>query len=83
MALRITGRIAAGRVWEQQVSIDDEAGQRLVLHLIELQLDMSTEDGDTVIRLLTNLPPKKVAERSSSPSCTQARIYVKSKNSFM
>ncbi len=58
--LRSIGRIATGQLLEQQVSIDDDAGQPLRLRRIELQLDTPTEDGDTVIRLLTNLPQEKV-----------------------
>lgn len=58
--LRKIGRIATGKLLEQQVSIDDNAGQPLLLRRIELQLDTPTEDGDTVIRLLTNLPREKV-----------------------
>jgi IS4 transposase len=65
-ALRKIGRIATGRVWEQQVSIDDDAGQPLVLRRIELQLDTPTEDGDTVIRLLTNLPSEKVDAKQAA-----------------
>ena len=49
-------RIDTGAVSEQSVSIDDNAGQPLVLRRIELQLDSPTADGDTVIRLLTNVP---------------------------
>lgn len=59
-ALRKSGRIATGIVYEQQVRIDDDAGQPLLLRRIELHLDTPTEDGDTVIRLLTNLPKEKV-----------------------
>ena len=58
--LRKIGRIATGKLLEQQVSIDDDAGQPLLLRRIELHLDTPTEDGDTVIRLLTNLPKEKV-----------------------
>ena len=58
--LRSIGRIATGKLLEQQVRIDDDAGQALVLRRIELHLDTPTEDGDTVIRLLTNLPQEKI-----------------------
>ena len=58
--LRSLERVASGQLLEQQVSIDDDAGQPLVLRRIELQLDTPTEDGETVIRLLTNLPREKV-----------------------
>lgn len=65
-ALRKIGRIATGRVWEQQVSIDDDAGQPLLLRRIELQLDTPTEDGDTVIRLLTNLSQEKIDAKQAA-----------------
>jgi IS4 transposase len=50
------GRVETGIVYEQQVTIDDHAGQPLVLRRIELQLDSPTQDGDSVLRMLTNLP---------------------------
>jgi IS4 transposase len=53
---RYQGRIASGTVREQAVSIEDESGQPVRLRRIEVQLDEPTEDGDTVIRILTNLP---------------------------
>jgi IS4 transposase len=49
-------RIDTGSVTEQPVSIPDEANAPLSLRRIELQLDTPTDDGDTTIRLLTNLP---------------------------
>ena len=51
---------------EQQVVIDDDAGQPLLLRCIELHLDTSTEDGDTVIRLLTNLPQEKIDAKQAA-----------------
>jgi IS4 transposase len=58
-ALRRIGRIETGAVYEQAVSIDDEAGRPLVLRRIELRLDEPTEEGETVIRMLTNLPKSR------------------------
>lgn len=43
-------------MYEQAVEIEDEAGQQLRLRRVELHPDYATEDGDTTIRLLTNLP---------------------------
>jgi IS4 transposase len=63
------GRIATGAVYEQQVTIEDNAGQPLALRRIELHLDSPTEDGDTVIRLLTNLPRSRFTARKV------ARLY--------
>ena len=54
--LRPCGRIESGFVSEQSVSIHTEQGEDVLLRRIELQLDKPTDDGDTVIRLLTNLP---------------------------
>jgi IS4 transposase len=53
---RHRGRIETGTVYEQPVEIEDDAGQRLQLRRVELQPDHATEEGDTTIRLLTNLP---------------------------
>ena len=63
------GRIATGAVDEQQVTIADEAGQPLALRRIELHLDSPTEDGESVIRLLTNLPKSHFTARKV------ARLY--------
>lgn len=53
---RPCGRVDTGFVSEQQVSIQTEQAEVLLLRRIELQLDQPTADGDTVIRLLSNLP---------------------------
>jgi IS4 transposase len=53
------GRIDTGVVHEQAVTIQGEKGQAIALRRIELHLDTPTEDGETVIRLLTNLPGKQ------------------------
>jgi IS4 transposase len=68
-ALVRQGRIATGAVYEQQVTIEDEAGQPLVWRRIELHLNSPTEEGDTVIRLLTNLPKSHFTARKV------ARLY--------
>ncbi len=57
--LRPCGRIDTGFVSEQWISIPTEQGEVLLLRRIELQLDKPTDDGDTVIRVLTNLPKSK------------------------
>lgn len=54
--VREMGRVETGIVYEQAVSIPDESNAPLVLRHIKLHLDGATEDGDTVIRLLTNVP---------------------------
>lgn len=53
--LRHSGRVETGLLYEQAVTIDSATGQTIALRRIELHLDTPTEDGDTVIRLLTNL----------------------------
>lgn len=61
--LRHSGRVETGTVHEQAVSIDNAAGQAIALRRIQLHLDSPTEDGDTVIRLLTNLPKSQFTGR--------------------
>lgn len=66
---RKVGRVETGVVYEQPVTLGTEAGETLVLRRIELELDQPTEDGDTLIRLLTNLPAR------SFDGCAVARLY--------
>lgn len=64
------GRIDTGCVFEQSVSVADEAaGGHLALRRVELQLDIPTEDGDTVVRLLTNAPAEAL------DACEIAQLY--------
>ncbi len=63
------GRIETGMVHEQKVSIEDETGQPLMLRRIELDLDEPTEDGESVIVLLTNLSKSQFTARKI------ARVY--------
>lgn len=63
------GRIETGRVYEQAVSIEDETGQRLALRRVEIHLHAPTEDGDTLIRVLTNAPKAHFTARKV------ARLY--------
>jgi IS4 transposase len=60
-ALRQVGRIESGVVFEQPVRIEDTAGRQLELRRIELHLDEPTEDGETLIRLLTNVPAERMS----------------------
>jgi IS4 transposase len=57
--LRRMGSTETGEVFEQRVQLRRDEGQELDLRRIELHLKHPTEDGDTVIRLLTTLPTKK------------------------
>jgi hypothetical protein len=66
---REVGRVETGLVFEQAVRIEEETGRQLELRRVELRLDEPTEDGETVIRLLTNVP----AERMGAQDV--ARLY--------
>ena len=58
--LREVGRVETGLVYEQAVRIEDETGRQLTLRRIELHLDEPTRHGETVIRLLTDVPPERM-----------------------
>jgi IS4 transposase len=53
---RKVGRIGTGVVYQQRVEIIDDWGSRVSVRRITIKLDEPTEDGDTEIHLLTNLP---------------------------
>jgi IS4 transposase len=59
--LRKVGRVQSGTIHEQDVEIQDEQGP-IRLRRVELHLDEPTEDGETIIRILTNLPGTKTTE---------------------
>jgi len=59
-------RIETGRGFEQAVELKAEGGQRMPLRRIELQLDEPTEDGDTCVRLLTNVPAERIGGQGGS-----------------
>ena len=59
--MRYCGRVETGAVYEQAVAIEDHAGQPWRLRRVEMRLDTPTEDGDTAIRLLTNVPASCLA----------------------
>jgi len=58
--LRQVGRVESGTVFEQLVQIGT-GPEAVTLRRIELHLDRATEDGDKIIRLLSNLPDTKSA----------------------
>jgi IS4 transposase len=60
-AMRYCARVDTGAVYEQTVAIEDQAGQPWQLRRVEIRLDTPTEDGDMVIRLLTNVPASCLA----------------------
>lgn len=55
-AARRIGPIETGTIYEQAVSIEDEQGVCQQLRRIELRLNEPTEDGEGVIRWLSNVP---------------------------
>jgi Transposase DDE domain len=57
------GRIASGRVSQQNIRIDGADGKSLILRRVVLELDEPTRDGETVITLVTNLPVNEVHAR--------------------
>ena len=59
--LRKVGRAGTGVVFEQAVRIEDKTGRPLELRRIELRLDEPAEDGETLIRLLTNVPAERMS----------------------
>jgi len=59
---RRIGGIETGVVYEQRVTIPAGDDDVLELRRIELVLDTPTSDGETVVRLLTTLPPKVKAQ---------------------
>jgi IS4 transposase len=66
---RRIGKIDTGTVFEQSVSIDDDGGSPVLLRRIELRLNQPTEDGQMIIRLLTNLPASEFSAQEL------ARLY--------
>lgn len=56
-------RIETGVVYEQAVRVDLPDGGMLSMRRIEISLDAPTEDGDTVICLLTKLPVRVKARK--------------------
>lgn len=67
--LRRIGRVDTGVVYQQAVSIEDEKGNTHRLRRIEVWLKTATEDGEKVIRLLTNVPASKLSAQ------TLAQLY--------
>jgi IS4 transposase len=61
--LRWRGKVESGTVYEQAVTIEDDNGQAVRLRRVELHLLQPTEDGGSVIGLLTNLPASTFTAR--------------------
>lgn len=60
--LRKVGRTDTGTVYQQRVQLRDSFGATLIVRRITIKLDQPTEDGDTEIHLLTNLPNRVSAK---------------------
>ena len=60
-ALRLCGRTDTGQVYEQLVTICDDAGELLTIRRVLLRLNKPTRDGDTEMSILTNLPEEAAA----------------------
>lgn len=60
---RRVGRIKEGVVYEQTLWLQDESGKELRVRRVTLVLDEPTRDGETEIRVLTNLPATVSAKR--------------------
>jgi IS4 transposase len=60
---RKVGRTDTGIVYQQRVELIDDWGNRLQARRITIKLDQPTEDGDTEIHILTNLPKSVKATR--------------------
>src|SRR5207247_11478454 len=55
---RCLGRVTTGKVYEQNLEIEDtQTGECFSVRRLTLLLDQPTEEGETEVRLLTNLPP--------------------------
>ena len=62
--LAYAGACDGGELWEQQVRLEHpETGDALFVRRVELRLRTPTRDGDTVIHLLSNLPPRDASAR--------------------
>lgn len=55
------GTVAGGVVYEQRVELAQAQGQPWSLRRIELHLNRPTEDGEKVIRLLSNVPAPRIS----------------------
>ena len=63
---RRVGRIATGMVYEQAMELHFK-GETLSVRRITLCLDQPTENGDTEIYMVTNLPPEMATACGRSP----------------
>jgi hypothetical protein len=76
---RARGRTATGKVYEQEAELEYE-GRKLTVRRITVLLDQPTQDGDTELPMLTNLPAqvasaKQVADRYRQRGTIAGRFY--------
>ena len=62
--LKRLGRTEGGRLREQRVCIKNDKGERVYLRRVVVDLDEPTQDGDTYIAVLCNLPEKDADARA-------------------
>lgn len=67
--LRRLGRTEGGRLREQRVSIRNDKGELVYLRRVVVELDEPTQDGDTFVAVLCNLPEEDADARAV------ARLY--------
>jgi IS4 transposase len=72
--LRRRGRVATGVVSEQRVQLRDDWNGTISARRVTIRLDQPTEDGDTEIHLLTNLPNRVGARRIAELYSTRWRL---------
>jgi hypothetical protein len=70
-ALRSVGRIETGQVAEQRIRVWDAQGVAHVFRRIRVKLDQATRDGDRLLYIVTNVPPRKASAKRI------ARLYRK------
>jgi hypothetical protein len=69
--LGLCGAVDGGQVYEQAVVLRGEAGRELPLRQVVVRLEKPTRDGETEIRILTNLPAE------AADALTVAELYRK------
>lgn len=58
--LRYVGKTDTGSVYEQQVLVGEGAAARAYRYIV-IRLDQPTRDGETEVRLLSNVPPERAS----------------------
>ncbi len=62
---RRVGQTSTGTLYERKLWLQDENGKEMMVRQITLKLKKPTRDGESEIRMLTNLPKKIPAEKVS------------------